>query len=145
MKRSWMVGRIASLAALLLAGSIYALPVSAENGDNVEDRQKNRPKNEPAGWSDPIVNGIVMQALWVESGDPNWMTAALIVWHTDSDMAVTIYGDDPSVRQAIVDGVACVGRYVVIGGDRLDAETMIGRSIQVPNLDMECTSTLQPL
>lgn len=144
MKRTWMIGRLASLSALVLVGSVLATPAMADK-DNEQDRQKNRPKDEPSAWSDPVVAGIVSQVFWAEGKDPGTRTATLIVWSADSDLNVTIYGDDPSVRKALVDGVACVGRYVVIGGDRLDAETMIGRSVEVPNLDMACTSTLQPL
>lgn len=143
MQRSTFGTWLGSVAATVLAAGILVSPVFADK-DNVQDRKKNRPSDEPSAWSEPVVSGTVMQTMWVDSKDPGSFTAAMIVWSNDSDLAVTIYGDDPSVRQAIVDNVACAGRYVVVGGDRLEAEEMIGRSIEVHNLETPCTSTLQP-
>jgi hypothetical protein len=142
-KRSWMAAGLSGFAALFMAGSVLVSTAVADK-DPAQDRQRNRPRTDvPPAWSEPVVMGVVNQVMWVESKTPGQQTAAMIVWSSDSDLNVTIYGDDPSVRQALIDGLACVGRYVVVGGDRLDESTMVGRSIEVPNLDMPCTATLQ--
>ena len=83
------------------------------------------------------------KTFWAESADPKKKTATIVVWSNDSDIAVNVFGDNPIVREAIVNGTACVGRYVVVTGDRIEADMLSAQGIVVPNLDMPCTYTLQ--
>jgi hypothetical protein len=145
MRRSWLAAGAGAVATLVLAGNIAVGTALADDGgkDPPQDRQRNKPKDVPSAWTDPVVSGIATRVMWVEGKSADTQTAAMGIWSTDADLEVIVYGDDPAVRQALIDGVACAGRYVVVGGDRLDEHTMIGRSIEVPNLDMACTQTLQ--
>jgi hypothetical protein len=139
----WTLARLGTLLVLALA-SLATVSTALAGEDQAQDRRKNRPRtDEPAAWSDPRVAGTVTNTFWAEGKDPGTKTATLVVWHADGDIAVTIYGDDPAVRQAIVDGTACVGRYVVVVGDRIDEDELVGRSIEVPDQSVACEWSLQ--
>ena len=100
-------------------------------------------KCDPKEWCEPTVSGIVTKTFWAESSDPKNKTATIVVWSNESDLAVNVFGDNPIVREAIVNGTACVGRYVVVSGDRFEADMLSAQGIVVHNLDTPCTATLQ--
>jgi hypothetical protein len=118
------------LSALALFTAFSLTPAYAAKGD-------------PQEWSDPTVSGFVTSTFWADSADPKNKTATIVVWSNDSDLAVNVFGDNPVVRESILNGTACVGRYVVVTGDRIEADMLSGQGIVVPNLDTPCTATLQ--
>ncbi len=115
--------------------------VEAKPADPKDEKSK---EGEPEAWSDPRVQGIIDKVYWADGKDPKTKTATMTLYSAESDQEITIYGDNPNVREAIVNGTACVGRFAVVTGDRIDPSTMVGQGIEVPNLDMECTATLGP-
>ena len=128
------------LSSLAMVAAFSLTPVYAKPGE--PDREK--PKSEdPPEWSDPTVRGIVTETFWADGKDPKSKTATIVIWSNDIDMPVSVYGDNPNVREAIVNGTACVGRYVVATGERIDTNALSAQGIEVPNLDMPCTATLQ--
>jgi hypothetical protein len=140
LKTRRLLGAFGLLSDLTLIVAFTLTPVYA----NPNGPKNEKPKSEdPPEWSDPTVSGIVTQTFWAEGKDPKNKTATIVVWSNDIDMAVSVYGDNPIVREAIVNGTACVGRYVVATGDRIDTNALSAQGIEVPNLDMPCTATLQ--
>src|SRR5919198_2046669 len=113
MKRSRIAARLGSLAILLLVGALTFTSVEAKPEDNKGDRRKG---GEPANqaWSDPMVMGVVQDTFWVEGKEKDTKTPVIQVWSNEGDLLVTVYGDGPAVRDAIVSGRGCVGRYVVV-------------------------------
>ena len=143
MRRSWSVLLLATLAAFALASGPLVEPAAAKPKEP-EDERGNQPP-EPAAWKEPVVRGEIIATRWSEGKDPKQQTATIVIWSKESDLGVNVYGDDPRVRDAILNGTACVGRYAIVGGDRSDEYSLIGRSIEVQNLDLPCRATLQPL
>jgi hypothetical protein len=127
---------VATFSMLLVAGGVEAKPDDPNWGNR-------RKSDDNPSWSDPTVRGIVQQTFWADGKDPKSKTATIVIWSAEADLSVTIYGDNPIVRAAILDGTACVGRYIEATGVRLDANALSAQGIVVPNLDMECTATLQ--
>lgn len=140
MKRSWIAARLGALAMLALASAVSFTPVEARPEPKAE-REKAK---DPAAWSEPVVSGNITDTYWTDGLTKGSRTAVIVIWSAESDLGVTIYGDDPSVRNAIVAGEACVGRYVVVSGDRLDEGHMVGRGIEQPDLGKDCERSLQP-
>jgi hypothetical protein len=138
MKRSWFTTGLGAAAALVMATSLTFTPVHARPEDKDE---KTKAQTNPA-WGDPTISGHVINTFWIESKTPGQKTAVIVVWHDDGDLAVTVYADDPIVRDAIINRTACVGRYVIVTGDRIDEDELVGRGIQVPDIGTECTATL---
>ena len=145
MKRSWAV-RLGSLALVALAATLTFAPVyvyaKPDNNEQKQDRKGNN-KDNPS-WSDPLVHGIVTNVFWAEAREKGQHTATIVIFSPESDIPVTIYGDDPTVRQAVVDGTVCTGRYAEVGGDRLDADNMIGRAVKFSDTATECVATIGP-
>lgn len=144
MKRSWFAAALGMLTAVALVSNVAVSPVEAGKDNPGQDKPRNRPKGDDV-YTDPVVSGMVTGVAWSESKNPNQKTATLFVWSNDADQSVSVYGSDPTVRDAIVSGLACVGRYVIAVGDRIDANALEARSIQVPDLSQTCTQTLAPL
>ena len=130
LKTSRVLAALGLLSALTLFTGFSRTPAYAAKGD-------------PQEWSDPTVSGIVTGTFWADSADPKIKTATIVVWSNESDLAVNVFGDNPTVREAILNGTACVGRYVVVTGERFEAEMLSAQGIVVPNLDMPCTATLK--
>jgi hypothetical protein len=142
MHRQTILARLGTLLLLALASLLAVSTALATDKEDSGERKK-KGNDEPPAWSDPRVAGKVTNTFWAEGKDAKNKTATIVIWHDDGDIPVTIYGDDPSVRQAIVDGTACVGRYVVVIGDRIDEYQIVGRSIEVPDQSQPCEWTLQ--
>src|ERR1051325_1683429 len=138
MSNSARLGTWLGLVAVLALSVVTALPAQAQRDDNPVPRKKNQ--DNPT-WNDPTVSGIVTSTFWAEGKDAKSKTATIVVWSDDANLAGGIYPHTPTVRAAIVNGTACVGRYVVATGDRLDSNQLSAQGIVVPNLDMECTAT----
>ena len=130
LKTARLLAAIGLLSALALFTAFTLSPAYAE-------------KCEPKEWCEPTVSGIVTHTFWADSSDPKNKTATIVVWSSDSDIPVNVFGDNPIVREAIVNGTACVGRYVVATGDRVEHDMLSGQGIVVHNLDTPCTATLQ--
>lgn len=130
LKTSRLLAALGLLSALALITAFTLSPAYAAKCD-------------PKEWCEPTVSGIVTKTFWAESADPKIKTATIVVWSNESDIPVNVFGDNPIVREAIVNGTACVGRYVVVSGDRLEADMLSAQGIEVPNLDMPCTAKLQ--
>ncbi|MCC7105035.1 MAG: hypothetical protein IT307_07815 [Chloroflexi bacterium] len=129
--------------ALALAGTlVFNLAPALADGNQSQDRQKNKPKDNEILW-DPVVQGQVVQVFWAE-GKGKDKTATLVVDSKEANQWVYVYGDNPGVREAIVSGRACVGRFVVATGDRLEETALSAQGIEVYNLDTPCTATLVP-
>jgi hypothetical protein len=139
MKQSLKLIALASLLTLALGGALSLATVEARP----EPKNEKAKAGDPAAWSDPLVQGIVMDTFWVEGKNPKQQTAVIQVWSNESDLAVIVYGDNPAAREAIVSGTACVGRFVIAVGDRIDEDELSADGIEVPNLDMACTKVLQ--
>jgi hypothetical protein len=140
MKRLWIAARLGSLTLVLVAGMLAAGPALAKKSDNHDEPKE----KDPGAWSDPVVMGTVTDVFWAEAREQGQHTATMKVWSNENDLAVTVYGDDPTVRRALMDGTVCVGRYVEVGGDRLERDTMIGRGINFSDTATACTATIGP-
>jgi len=140
LRHTRLAAGLVSLATLIALATVTTSPVVATRRDG--EKQKAQPDNQ--AWKDSKVDGVVLSTYWAEAKQKGQWTAVIVVWSNASDIAVTVYGDDPVVRSAIVDGSACVGRYVVVAGDRLEATDLVGRGIQVPSTDTECTAVIAP-
>ena len=143
MRRSWSALLVAMLAAFTLASGPL-VELAAAKPKEPEDERGVQPAA-PAAWKEPVVRGEIIATHWSEGKDPKQKTATIVIWSKESDLPVNVYGDDPRVREAIVNGTACVGRYAIVGGDRHDENDMVGRSIEVQNLNLACRATLQPV
>ena len=130
LKTARLLAAVGLLSALALFAAFTLAPAYAAKCD-------------PPEWCEPTVSGIVTHTFWAESANPKIKTATIVVWSNESDIAVNVFGDNPSVREAIVNGTACVGRYVVASGDRFEPDMLSGQGIVVHNLDTPCTATLQ--
>ena len=144
MKRSWISGALGSLAVLLVAGALTWSPALArKEGETPEPKDKDKPKTqEDLANQDLTVQGAVLDAFWVPAKKAGQWTATVKIWSVEADRAVTVYGDDQSVRDAIVSGTVCVGRDAIAYGDRDDRDVLIGRTITVPYPDQPCTATI---
>jgi hypothetical protein len=143
MRRSWFVLLGSTLTALILAAWPLVQPAAAKPREP-EDERGVQPARPPE-WSEPVVRGDIIGTHWAEGKDPKQKTATIVIWSKESNLAVNVYGDDPRVREVIVNGTACVGRYAIVGGDRQEETVMIGQSIEVQNLNLPCTATIQPV
>lgn len=139
MSARWLPALCASLVTLLLVAGPLAAPGLAKPREPDDERPK---PSDPPAWKEPLVRGEIIGTHWSESKDPNQKTATIVIWSVESDLPVNVYGDDPRVREAIVNGTACVGRYAIVGGDREDEYSLIGRSIEVQRLDLPCRESL---
>lgn len=135
-----------SLATLLVSLAVLfavAGPLAAPSLARPREPEDERPKpSDPPAWKEPVIQGEIIGTHWSEGRDPNQKTATIVVWSVESDLAVNVYGDDPRVREVIVNGTACVGRYAIVGGDREDEYSLIGRSIEVQRLEAPCRESL---
>jgi hypothetical protein len=125
---------------LALVGAVTFTPAQAQPDDH-KDKTKAK---DPVEWSFPTVQGIVQNAYWADGLTKGSHTPTLQVWSDDSNMLVTIYGDTSDVREVIANGTACVGRFVVASGIRIDEAQLSAQGIEVPNLDMECSASIGP-
>jgi hypothetical protein len=140
MTRSW---QLRGLHLLLTGLSILAIGAATVYADpKAEDRKPKKPNQNRPEWNEPTVMGIVMDTYWAPGLKPGTQTATIVIWSNESDLAVTIWGDGPEVREAIVNGTACVGRYVVVGGNRLDENSLVGLAIHFADTAKQCERTL---
>jgi hypothetical protein len=129
---------VAGLVATALVSGLTIAPVAAKPEPKDEHaRQQANP-----ALTDSTVQGVVARAFWADGKVPGQMTPTIVVWSTESDTWVTIYGDSQSVRDMIVGGVACVGRFVIATGDRINDEALSAQGVTVPDQNGECAATI---
>src|SRR6266568_5008795 len=104
MKQAWGVA-FRAVPLVFLAGALLWAPVLAK--PNEPDPEKTKAKDNPA-WKDSTINGIVQATSWVPAKQAGQWTATIVVWSNESDLAISVFGDDPTVRDAIANGTACV-------------------------------------
>ena len=144
MKRPWISGALGTLAALLVAGALTWSPAAARpEGETPQTKDKDKPKTQEDLANEALtVQGVVLDAFWVPAKKAGQWTASIKIWSDEADREITVYGDDISVRDAIVSGTVCVGRNAIAYGDRDDRDVLIGRTITVPYPDQPCTATI---
>ena len=140
MIHSW---RLRALYTVLAALSAFALGAATVFADpKAEDKKPKKPNQNNPAWNEPIVMGIVMDTYWAPGLKPGTQTATIVIWSNESDLAVTVWGDGPPLREAILNGTVCVGRYAVVGGNRLDEVSMQGLAVEFSDTGTACERTL---
>ena len=142
MKRSWLTARLGAVAMLVVAGSLAVATVEAKperKNDERPPKDLDRPE-----WSDPMVQGVITKVWWADGYTKGEWIPSAELFSVESDNMVTVYGNSLQVQDLFKNGTACVGRFIVATGNRIDQWNLSARGMEVPNLDMACTTALGP-
>lgn len=129
---------LASFGAVALLG----LTVTSFSVDTVQAKpqepQRERPKSEdPPEWSEPVVQGTIDKMWWAESKVKGQWTPTFSLFSNESNLEVTVYVDEPTAQQLTANR-ACVGRFVVATGNRIDEQNMSALGIELPGATDGC-------
>lgn len=134
MKRTWTLARLGTVAMLGLTAALSVGIVQAKP----QEPQRERPKSEdPVEWSEPVVQGTIDKMWWAESKIKGQWTPAFSFFSNESNLEVTVYVDNPDAQQ-VATSVACVGRFAVATGNRIDQENMSALGLEVPGATTGC-------
>lgn len=129
MQRSWTLARLGTVAMLGLTAALSFGTVQAKPQEPPREKPKEK---DPPEWSDPMVQGTIDKVWWAESKVKGQWTPSMSLFSNDSNVEVTVYVDNPDA-QTVAKAQACIGRFIVATGDRIDAENLSALGLQVPN------------